>query len=383
MTKILPQPWDTDQLHGINYGALPRYPQVEPTSYKFDLALFIMRGQLMHTEHERAVQRALDIGAKALVVIGSAGKARDTRNPFLFEERKAVLLERFKNDPRLIVVPQGDYPYNDTMWASYIRKAVATNTAGISNPRIALVGHRKSDTNFYIDMFDKWEFVETGVSVDICASDLRKILFDDKLSQADRIKGLAPYVSSVSMNQAITFAYNADGTYTDEMQRLMREASFIKRHAASWANAPYAPTFVTVDAIVIQSGHVLLIKRRSAPGEGLLALPGGYLDPGERIKDAMVRELYEETRLKVPRDVIRGSIRGTEVYDFPSRSLRGRIITHASCVQLKDGKLAQVKAASDAKAAFWMPLEEFYASQHLFFEDHWHIICDMIQRFVK
>ena len=58
---------------------------------------------------------------------------------------------------------------------------------------------------------------------------------------------------------------------------LVEEQAYIKRYKDIWADAPYAPTFVTTDAVVIQSGHVLLVKRRTAPGKGLWALPGGFL----------------------------------------------------------------------------------------------------------
>jgi len=64
---------------------------------------------------------------------------------------------------------------------------------------------------------------------------------------------------------------------------------------------PYPRPAVTVDIIVIRStseAKVLLIKRKNEPFEGCWALPGGFVDVDEGLKDAAYRELFEETALK-------------------------------------------------------------------------------------
>ncbi|MBN6743269.1 NUDIX domain-containing protein, partial [Acidithiobacillus sp. MC6.1] len=96
-------------------------------------------------------------------------------------------------------------------------------------------------------------------------------------------------------------------------QRLVDEYAFLKNYHQQFASYPYPPVFVTVDAVVIHSGHILLVERKAEPGKGLLALPGGFLDQRERIEDGMLRELKEETNIKVPVPVLRGSIRASRV----------------------------------------------------------------------
>lgn len=132
-----------------------------------------------------------------------------------------------------------------------------------------------------------------------------------------------------------------------------------------------------MDAVVIQSGHILLIERRASPGKGLWALPGGFVDPGERLQDACLRELREETRLKVPAPVLRGSIKRTRVYDDPYRSARGRTITHGFYIELEpNAELPKVKGGDDAKTARWVPLGEL--DPQCMFEDHYFVIQDML-----
>ncbi|MCR2346213.1 NUDIX domain-containing protein, partial [Salmonella enterica] len=61
----------------------------------------------------------------------------------------------------------------------------------------------------------------------------------------------------------------------------------------------YDPTFVTSDACIIQSGHVLVIRRGALPGKGLIALPGGFVKSKQTLLMAAIIEAIEETGLKL------------------------------------------------------------------------------------
>lgn len=57
---------------------------------------------------------------------------------------------------------------------------------------------------------------------------------------------------------------------------------------------------VAVGAFVFDdAGRVLLVRRGRPPGEGLWTVPGGKVEPGERLADAVAREVREETGLDV------------------------------------------------------------------------------------
>lgn len=171
-----------------------------------------------------------------------------------------------------------------------------------------------------------------------------------------------------------------DWRETDTYEYLSGEYSFYEKYKADWAHAPYAPTFVTVDGVVVQSGHLLLVRRRAYPGKGLWALPGGFLDQSEGVKEGVIRELREETKLKVPTAVLKGSIKDSKVFDHPNRSLRGRTITHAHLIELNPGPLPPVKGGDDADKARWFPLEEVLTMEGQLFEDHFSIINYFIGR---
>jgi len=112
------------------------------------------------------------------------------------------------------------------------------------------------------------------------------------------------------------------------------------------------PAF-TVDAIVLcrkqDDFQVLLIRRGNEPFKGKWALPGGFIDENERIKDAVKRELYEETGLKIQNFTFTG------LYDKPGRDPRGRTIT-AAFLAILDDCLFSPKAADDAAEARWFSI---------------------------
>src|SRR5690606_37772757 len=92
----------------------------------------------------------------------------------------------------------------------------------------------------------------------------------------------------------------------------------------------YDPVYMTANAVVTRSdGKILLVTRGKNPGMDKLALPGGFLDKNERLENAAIRELIEETKINIPNYALQKKIVANKVFDDPKRSLRGRVITNA------------------------------------------------------
>jgi bifunctional NMN adenylyltransferase/nudix hydrolase len=135
--------------------------------------------------------------------------------------------------------------------------------------------------------------------------------------------------------------------------------------------------FLTADTLVQVGGKILLIRRGKEYGHGLLALPGGFVNKHETFLDAALRELREETRLRVPVPVLQGSIRNRVTFDDPHRSARARLVTQCFHVLLaNDTKLPEVRGGDDADEALWMDVADLREED--FFEDHYHIIKSML-----
>lgn len=159
------------------------------------------------------------------------------------------------------------------------------------------------------------------------------------------------------------------------MARLTEEQAWVDRLADAWRVAPYPPIFVTADPVVVAQRHILLVHRKNAPAKDLWALPGGFVEQGESVAEAALRELIEETGINVPLDTLRRAVRGTGVFDHPERSVRGRTITHGLFIDLGEaGPLPALRAGDDAASAVWWPLERFARSDALIAEDHAWIV---------
>ncbi len=341
---------------------------------EFDLLVFVGRFQPFHNEHKRIIDIALEKSKNVLVLVGSAGKARTIRNPFTFNERKQMIEGAFGGyQQHIIIKPLYDKTYNEAAWISQVQHIVkdtaldvvnnfnSWRASGYNDARVGLIGASKDNTSYYLKMFPQYKSVNVAIEADLHATGIREEFYEDEI-----VSSAAPLPGNV-INWLNDFAL------TDECESLRREYWFVKDYQEQWKAAPYPVKHATVDAVVEQSGHILLVKRRSEPGKGLWALPGGHLNEYERQLDGAIRELREETKIKVPEAVLRGSIRDHETFDDPYRSTLGRVITKAYHFKLADDvTLPKVKGADDAEKAKWVPISDLREED--FFDDHYFII---------
>ena len=354
----------------------------------FDYSVFIGRFQPFHKGHLQAVHQAFQQSKHLIILVGSAFAAPNIRNPFSFEHRRELLSANLNDagyQNKFTILPISDFYYSDNAWVAQVQQRVQTIVG--TNTNIALIGSKKDTTSYYLDLFPKWQFISVEGDFTVNATDIRKALFctlpenaayslknehiTTALTSSERV---SKDVSSVTLDFLNKFRQTS--TYIS----LREEFAEMNSYKILWGNAPYPPVFVTTDAIVTCCGHVLLVTRKTHPGKGLYALPGGFLNQHEMIEDGCLRELKEETRIKVPLPVLRGSIVDKNVFDHPLRSVRGRTITHAFYIELKDKELPKVKGDDDAESAFWMPLSEVFNHPEKFFEDHAQILSSFIGR---
>jgi len=106
-----------------------------------------------------------------------------------------------------------------------------------------------------------------------------------------------------------------------------------------------------IDAIIPnKKNQILLIKRKNNPFKNFLSLPGGFVNYGEKVEDALKREIKEEVSLNIEPLEILG------VYSDPSRDPRGNIMSIVFiCLMIDDLK---DKSTNDLEEIYWINFKE-------------------------
>lgn len=345
---------------------------------KIDTAFVIGRFQPFHLGHKHLIDHGLEYANRVVVLVGGSNKARSFKNPWTFEERKVMIYDTYATVSsdmlgRVFVEPLPDVPGNDDIWLGNVYAAV--NKHMPKDGTLGVVGFKKDSSSYYLDLFpDATQLLmEEGFSI-LNATEVRDAYFQK-----------APRFPTHLVPDSV-LDYMIDFYKTPHFRYVLEEKQWMDEYKASWASAPFPPTFVTCDAVCTQMGHILLVTRGGQPGKGLLALPGGFVEAakGDSFENVLY-ELWEEAgiqddRGRIPRGKLRGFYTGQERrFDDPSRSIRGYTLTTAFRFKFPDGKtMFSVKGGDDAIDAKWYPISFVKEHPELLFEDHYSIIQEML-----
>lgn len=349
------------------------------------LAVVIGRFQPVHVGHiETLLKPAFEECDAVLILVGSANRAPTPKDPWTVSERYEMLNRALVADQD---IPAGkswstnyltDHLYSDHDWVVHVQNTITNyrvelreETGETYEP--ILYGCDKDASTYYLHLFPglKQRFTKLIPGMEhINATLVRDGIFGG-LDSED-----AP-VEWADLVTPSTYSFIQKWLASDAGKRITEEYHFLQKYRAQFSGLKYPPVFVTVDNVIVYKGNILLVQRKAQPGRGLWALPGGFLEPGERIRDAAIREAREETNASLQPEWIRGE----GVFDAPSRSLRGRTITHAYLWKIPDSYNLDIRAGSDAAKVQWFPVSQVLGEMRAqLFEDHADIIHQLTKK---
>lgn len=370
--------------------------------------VFIGRMQPPHPGHLSIIVTMIQECTNNLILLGSSLASRDIKNPFTWRDRAELIILSlrkyesdktfyistisrhetnyhisFSNGAWLDICPLKDYPYSDSKWQYEVQRNAEESFThlALTQNEIVLYGNDKDDSSYYLELFPKWKrraTVAEGAEItNYHSTDIR----------VDLLSGFHLMSKKYQLNPNVR-GWLLQWRGTKEGERLCKEFRWIENYKDMYSELPYGIIFQTVDCLITWRGLILLGMRKSMPGKGLWALPGGYVNQNEKIRDAAVRELIEETRTKVYMNTKNGYkrlrfdpswIAGKETFDHPNRSKRGRIITTAFHWKIPDHYEIVHEAADDLQKTQFFPINEVLDNMHYdLFEDHQAIIEGML-----
>ena len=346
--------------------------------------VYIGRFEPPHQAHLLVMLEALRSVQTLIVVIGSARAARNTKNPFTAQERQDMIramLEEAGADigsaetgsaetgsadtGRLRFVQVRDHLYDESRWLAEVRGGVQAHVG--ESRDVALVGHIKDESSYYLRSFPDWTFLPTHVVSPLSATDVRRAYFAGHLED---VRGMVPPAVHTFLD-----AFRQTPDYAE----LRADTEALSEARAAWPSAPAPPTFLSADALLSCAGHVLLVRRAARPGRGLFALPGDLLGPKETLLGCAARAVRQRTGLGTALD-LGAALRAEATFDHPDRSQRGRVVSHVFHFVLGQETPPEVvsgrgkSGGGEPGEARWLTWAELAEHPELLFEDHHEIV---------
>ncbi len=336
---------------------------------QYNQIAIVGRFTIVHLGHERLIREAakrLNPGGTLTVLIGSAGHYPSPKHPLPFFDRSEMIHlvdvpELKEKNITLEVKPIYDFLYTPQAWTMQVQRYMSKDCA--------LLGHKKPDgsSDWVDEDFPDTDYIEVPDTTKINATQIRKRIYDVGLCPPLHVSdAVYKYVTSLIERGAFKLA-------SSEWQANRVADQKFKAH-------PYPDNInsLCADTVVECKGYILLGKRKGDVGFDTWALPGGHKDKGETLQNTALRELDEETNIKVPPTVLRKSIVASSVFDSPGRSETvDEKITQAFHIILdNETKLPKVRAADDLQEVKWFRLCDIkrMSQTGMIFADHAEII---------
>lgn len=310
------------------------------------IGIVIGRFQGFHEGHRHLLQSAWQKCDELVVLLGSSNKAPSIRNPFSVEQRKEFIEA---NVPQVVwrFEELEDYLYDDDKWLNQVKTLLEYYKL---KGEVTIFAHEK-EGNDYLDLFSDIGYTKISGLEGFDGTSFRKEMFENRHSVVAHVQD---------------------------------DWDFYQQEKEKFAFYPYPETlnFCCADAVVECMDHVLLIKRKNAPGKGLWALPGGFKNNDETYLECAIRELKEETGIEIGAWELSINVEQSRMFDSPKRGVgipRNTMAVHIKLEGLGTWGFPETLAQDDASDVQWVALDKIGKGEFMLHDDHQDIIFTLIK----
>ncbi|WGL60243.1 adenylyltransferase/cytidyltransferase family protein [Pigmentibacter sp. JX0631] len=327
----------------------------------YEFSVYIGRFQPFHLGHLQSIKFALKYSKKLIIILGGAYSSPSPRGPWNITQRIEMIrsclttLEKKK----VFFVGIRDRLYCEEKWIQNVQGEVFKITNSESN--IAIIGHQKDSSSYYLKIFPQWKFLETGNFKQINATDIRKIYFLKK--DLPRIKELVP--KSI-------LNYLTKYSKSDDYNFLKNKFKYIEKNKDSFFNEN------VTNVLIFCNQYILLLKSKETLKEGLYSLPEAN-NFNKDFESNALEYLQYEVRINIDKEYFSKSYVSSEFFNYSDRFPLGKQISKTYLFILKSDNLPVISKARNSSEVIWILLDDLSFLENKMYSDHYQII----QKFKK
>lgn len=332
--------------------------------------VYIGRFQPIHNGHMAIIEKTTKMmkeNDSFTIIIGSADQERTIRNPLTIEERKKTIEIATEGMP-VKIDTINDSPYDYDEWI----RQLAAKLFGYH----CFWHHSTFENITIVGMEGVEEYVKRLNNI-VGKGTCKSIVFTEQDTNINIHSTKIRENTDAWFNDLFMPTKVVDylRSITPDFVDIIKNINKVADDYAKSCNVKYNTCFMTVDNVVYTADKVLLIRRKD---NGKYAIPGGFAEPYQTMKQNALRELEEETSLTL-NDVIldKEPILIDAPFRDPRSSKKVNLISMVYSWNCKNPD--NVKAADDAADAMWVDFKEISNMRPSeFHADHKKIICKVL-----
>ena len=329
-------------------------------TYPYLASVFIGRFQPFHKGHLNSIQMALKHSEKLIIILGSYRMSASLRAPWSSEERIEMIQSCLNSSQlkRIHFVQVRDRLYCEEMWINNIIGEVSKITGNKGS--VAIIGHEKDSSSYYLKVFPHWKFLETGNYEGINATDIRKKFFLSKNPESELVKTPKPIANWLKKYKKTIY-----------FKKLKTKFLYVEKLSEKNYNII---THNVCNSIVYCCGYMLFVKSKEPLRKGLFSLPEAKLVDNENHKKCSIRGLLEETNIGVQISIIEKSFQYEMEFNYPERFPLYKQSSYTSFYKLNEPFLPEVSKGKEIESVEWVLLDDIYLLENQIYSDQFQII---------